>query len=40
MFGLAADSKRYFMVGAFFGDIDDRENLDFAVRAYSVLGSR
>jgi outer membrane protein assembly factor BamB len=35
MWDLAAEAGRYFMVGAFFHDLEHSGNLDFAVRAYS-----
>lgn len=35
MWDIAADEGRYFMVGAFFHDLDHDGDLDFAVRAYS-----
>jgi len=35
MWDLAAAGGRYFMAGAFFGDLDHPGDLDFAVRAYA-----
>lgn len=35
MWDVAAADGRYFMAGAFFGDLDQTGDLDFAVRAYS-----